>query len=173
MYCCRHYVTATSPEVSFVRISSEPSFGQLQIEAQRRLRMNTNILRTLALLTLGTLSINAQLSRGVVAKVPFDFVAGYKSFPAGEYQLVEGPATTTITIRSRNGKTGAIVMFQRTESLQVHPKSTLVFNRYGAQYFLRQVWVEGDTSSAQLLKTPAESEAEARMPAVTKTVTGS
>jgi len=117
--------------------------------------------------------VNAQLSRGLVAKVPFDFAAGYKSFPAGEYRVFSGPAQGIVSVRSLDGKTSGFVTSQRAESLKAPAKSSLVFNRYGDQYFLSQIWVAGDASSAQVRKTPAELEAARKAGATKESVIAS
>ena len=135
--------------------------------------MKHTALKILALLAIGSVTMHAQLSRGVIAKVPFDFVAGHKSFPAGEYRITSGPARAVITIRSLDGKTGAFAMTQGTESAKAHPQSSLVFNRYGNQYFLKQVLVQGEPSGVELPKTPAELEAEARGSLARTSVTAS
>jgi hypothetical protein len=38
-------------------------------------------------------------------------------------------------------------------------KTKLVFNRYGDQYFLSQIWEEGNLMATQLTKTSAERKA--------------
>jgi len=124
--------------------------------------MNRIVLSILALLVIGSVDMNAQLGLGVIANVPFNFVAGYKSFPAGEYWVKNGPATRTITIQSRDGKVKAFALWQDTESLRPHADSSLVFTKYGDSYFLRQVWVQGNTSGTELLKTRLELQAEAK-----------
>jgi hypothetical protein len=130
-------------------------------------------LRILALLTIGSVTVSAQLSRDLVAKVPFDFVAGYKSFPAGEYRVSSGPAQGLVTVRSLDGKTSGFVMSHRAESVKTQTNSRLIFNRYADRYFLSQIWVEGDTSGAQLRKTPAELEAAERAGITRESVIGS
>ena len=115
------------------------------------------------------MTMNAQLSQGLIAKVPFDFVAGYKSFPAGEYR-VASQSPSVLAVRSLDGKTTGFVLSQRTESVVPPTYSRLVFNKYGDKYFLSQIWAEGITSGAELRKTPTELKASARNTgAVTRT----
>lgn len=117
--------------------------------------MNT-VLKILGLIIVGSLTMSAQLSNGLVAKVPFGFTAGYKSFPAGEYRVFAGPSPGVVSVRSVDGKTGGFVMSQRSESFKTPDKSSLIFNRYGSRYFLSQIWVEGERSGVLFRPTPAE-----------------
>src|SRR6266849_3110595 len=132
-----------------------------------------NALKILALIVVGSLTMSAQLSNGLVAKVPFGFTAGYKSFPAGDYQVFAGPSPGVVWVRSLDGKTGAFVMSQRSESLKTPDKSSLVFNRYGSRYFLSQIWVQGNTSGVLFRPTPAEVKAAKELAANTESVVAS
>jgi len=118
-----------------------------------------NVMKTLMLLIFGSFSMSAQISQPLVAKVPFDFSAGFKSFPAGEYKVLPGPVKGIVTIGSSDGKITGFVSSLGTISLRAQTHSRLIFNRYGNQYFLSQIWIEGTTSGAELYQTPAEREA--------------
>lgn len=135
--------------------------------------MKNNVLRILTVVIVGALTVNAQLSRGVVAKVPFHFAAGYKSFPAGEYRVFSGPSPGIMSVQSVDGKRTGFAMSQRAESRKAPTKSSLVFNRYGDRYFLAQIWVAGDTSGAEVRKTPAELEAAKKAEAAKESVIAS
>jgi hypothetical protein len=121
-----------------------------------------NVLRIVTVL-IGSFSASAQLNRGLLAKVPFHFVAGETSLPAGEYRVSEAGAPGVVSVRSLDGKTGAFVMSRRTESGNVRPKSSLVFNRYGNRYFLSEVRVAGERSGMLFPPTSAEVEAARRL----------
>jgi hypothetical protein len=147
-------------------------YGQLQSKRKGDF-MNNNVLRILALVAIGSITMTAQLSRGLVAKVPFDFAAGYKSFPAGEYSVSPGPAQGIVAVRSLDNKTTGFVMSQRAESPKAPAKSSLVFNRYGDRYFLSRARVAGETSSALLVKSPTEMEAARKAAAAEESVMAS
>jgi hypothetical protein len=57
-------------------------------------------LKIFALLAFASLSINAQWSQGLTAKVPFDFIVGQKNFPAGEYGITIRPETGLALVQS-------------------------------------------------------------------------
>jgi hypothetical protein len=108
--------------------------------------------------TVAVTSIQAQNVGSISVSVPFDFVVSGKTLPAGEYYVLrstEGVPVVT-QIRSRD-KTDLAYFFQ------THPvdgraiqKSKLVFNKYGDQFFLSQVWISGRTVGQELTKTSKE-----------------
>jgi hypothetical protein len=103
-------------------------------------------------------SANAQLSNPIRAKVPFDFNVGDKKLAAGEYTFsrLSFLNATTMLISSVDSSTR---MFQLTSAAQVlRPKneSTLVFHKYGDQYFLEQIWTGGEQEGTQLLESRGE-----------------
>src|SRR5205823_3862937 len=91
------------------------------------------------------------------------FVAGETSLPAGEYRVSEAGAPGVVSVRLLDGKAGAFVMSRRTESGDVRPKSSLVFNRYGNRYFLSEIRVGGERSGMLFPPTSAEVEAARRL----------
>jgi hypothetical protein len=104
-------------------------------------------------------SANAQLSNPIRAKIPFDFNVGDKKLPAGEYtfsRLSGFSDTKTMLVSNVDSSTR---VFQSTLGAQVlTPKnaSTLVFNKYGAQYFLEQIWTGGEQEGTQLPESRGE-----------------
>ena len=82
------------------------------------------------------------------AEIPFDFMVGSKRLPKGEYLIESLNESGTLTIR--NAKKGKAVTFNTIRHKPTDsPKSKLIFNRYGDQYFLARVW---DGSSETVLK---------------------
>ena len=104
-------------------------------------------------------SANAQLIYPIRAKIPFDFSMGDKKLPAGEYTFSPlSGFSGNRTISVSNVDFGTRV-FQSTFGAQVlTPKdeSTLVFNKYGDQYFLEQIWTVGERVGAQLPESRSE-----------------
>jgi hypothetical protein len=126
-----------------------------------------------ALILVTSLSMSAQLGNGLIATVPFGFLAGEKSLPAGEYHVYAGPASGVVTIRSRDGKTGVFLLSQRSESLEAPNQSTLVFHRYGSRYFLSQIWVEGHRSGVEFRPSSTEVRAARELAAAKEAVPAS
>jgi hypothetical protein len=92
------------------------------------------------------------------ADVPFTFIVGDKTLPAGVYTVsILNPTSDrkTLQIRSENGRVSAIVQTAGANAaLARHPK--LVFHRYGEQYFFAQAQLAGDSTSLAATKTRAE-----------------
>ena len=104
-------------------------------------------------------SANAQLSNPIRAKVPFDFNVGDKKLPAGEYTFSRLSGPTENKVMSVNSADGRAHVFQSTfEARVLTPKkdSTLVFHKYGDQYFLEQIWSSGEQEGTQVPKSRSE-----------------
>ena len=94
------------------------------------------------------------------AEVPFSFVVGQKTLPAGEYEIRPGNKVNKDTLwikKTDSSATASVITFgQSGKRKQTGPY--LVFNRYGSQYYLSQVWTEFDQFGRQTPKTAAEKE---------------
>jgi hypothetical protein len=99
--------------------------------------------------------VQAQTPSKVEANVPFDFSAGSANLKAGDYSVRRTGANALI-IRSADGKTTALVNAPLTIGSRDSKSGVrLVFNRYGDQYFLSQVWLTVDTGR-QLFTSDSE-----------------
>jgi hypothetical protein len=123
-------------------------------------------MKTRALVMAGMMALTAMASTRVaqaqelmVVNVPFDFVAGNTTLPAGEYSVkVSGPQGSLLLIDRKDAKAA---MFTNTHAVvknEIQTESKLIFNRYGDRYFLSQVWTEGNSRGRQLLKSAQEKE---------------
>lgn len=105
--------------------------------------------------------VHAQTKSQLKASIPFNFQIGHKTLPAGDYtiQCVNPDAgKTALLIKSVDGRTSRMVIMTPAQAAQVQEQSRLVFNRYGDQYFLSQVWTGGDSYGLELRKARAERE---------------
>jgi hypothetical protein len=121
--------------------------------------MKNQILRSTAILGLFFMlvmaSVNAQTPSRVEVKIPFDFSAGTATLKAGTYRI-KTLSDRALSIRSVDGKTTAIVSAPLLiESRNYRGGERVVFNQYGNQYFLSQVWLTFDTGR-QLFTSGAE-----------------
>jgi hypothetical protein len=95
----------------------------------------------------------------VRANVPFNFSVGTKTLPAGAYDIKTiSSDTTMLLVQARDCKSSMIVGSNAAEALKGAEKTKLVFNRYGSQYFLAEIWAGGATLGHQLPKTSREKE---------------
>lgn len=102
------------------------------------------ILSSLAVLLLAT-AAHAQ-SINVKASVPFDFVVADHLYPAGDYVVKSlGESSAPIRIDGTEPAETRITLSIACDSTKPSPTTKLVFHRMGGQYFLYQVWQEGNT----------------------------
>ena len=121
--------------------------------------MKNPILKTTAIFglffMLAMTSVQAQAPSRVEVKIPFDFAIGKVQLTAGTYSFSK-VTDNTLTIRDVNGKGTTLVDAPLTiGSRDFNAGARLVFNQYGTQYFLSQVWLSSDTGR-QLFTSGAE-----------------
>jgi hypothetical protein len=101
----------------------------------------------------------AQAQDALVVNIPFDFMAGNRNLPAGEYSVKVSQSDARIVLIERKDATAAMFIGTNTVVANtIQSESKLVFNRYGDRYFLSQVWNEGNSRGRQLMKTAREKE---------------
>lgn len=77
-------------------------------------------------------------SSGVQATVPFDFTVGNKVLPAGTYIIKTESSTHVIMIRNHDKPISALSAVYQ-DGKRAQNGGQLVFNKYGAQYFLSEI----------------------------------
>ena len=101
--------------------------------------------------------LSAQAIR-LSANVPFEFVAGLSTLPAGEYQLDNGIGPGVVRIWSEDSRSASLVtslaLSGPRDKTNIQPR--LIFHRYGNQYFLSEVWSGYETSGRMIPVTKAE-----------------
>jgi hypothetical protein len=108
-------------------------------------------------------SANAQS----IANVPFEFVAGSKNLPAGQYYFSDSTAGGEI-VRITAAKKDMSV-FSMTVGLSSNRRveeSKLVFRRYGNRYFLAEIWTAGEHQGQKLLKSREEKAIERELASI-------
>jgi hypothetical protein len=116
-------------------------------------------LMTACLAILVVSSARAQSNGEQRAFIPFSFNVGSKNFPPGEYNVRSlNPQSdkTVLSIRSADGRMTKAILAIPVQTNSAHAKAKLVFNRYGDQYFLAQVWAAEDETGLELQKSRAE-----------------
>jgi len=90
----------------------------------------------------------------VRADVPFDFIVGNKTYPAGSYAVEYTQPQGAFLIHIAEDESRRTLLWSNTvpaQSIEDHsPK--LIFNRYGDEYFLTQVWAGGVFAGRELRK---------------------
>jgi len=124
--------------------------------------MKNQIFKTTAILglffMLAIASVNAQTPSRIEVNIPFDFSVGKATLKAGGYSIKRTSATA-LSLRSADGKTTVLVNAPLTiGSRDSKAGERLVFNQYGNQYFLSQIWLTVDTGR-QLFTESSEKKA--------------
>lgn len=92
-------------------------------------------------------SVFAESRDATVSTVPFDFVIGNTSFPAGTYTIsrVSNQPSGELVIRSKDGKIAAMFHSLTSEPSDPNGEIKLRFRHEGDQYFLTDVFGGLDT----------------------------
>ena len=124
--------------------------------------MTTKIINTLSGLVL-LLAVAAPLHAGSIlnhemtVSVPFGFIAGDKSLPAGDYSVQVNPERGSVVLH-QEGQRPLILLTNQRESTNTPPRGKLVFKRYGANFFLSEVWNQDNATGQALTPSAAEKE---------------
>src|SRR5262245_16335960 len=103
------------------------------------------------------------LANRITVNIPFDFVVGKKTLPAGEYSVRSAQPNSGDSVLSISSKDSRVNVFGFTTAVQsptFTDRGKLVFHRYGDQYFLFQIWSSGTTTGRALAKSRAERDLE-------------
>ena len=101
----------------------------------------TNVVAMGLFLMLAIATVNAQTPTGAEVSIPFDFTAGKANLKAGSYTITR-VSEKTLKIRSADGENSVLVNAPLTIGARDFKSGErLVFNRYGNDYFLTQVWL--------------------------------
>lgn len=106
------------------------------------------------------------IAREQTANIPFSFTVGDKTFAAGSYSIARvNPQSdpAALVIKSLDGRAKKIVLTTSVHAAKAQQNSKLVFNRYGDQYFLAQVWTQADITGLELPRSRSESTLLARV----------
>jgi len=123
--------------------------------------MRNKVLSSIAMLSLffvlAVAGVQAQRPTGVEVNLPFDFTAGKATLKAGRYHIRK-LSGEVFSIRSEDGKQIIVNAPLTVGSRDSKGGARLVFNRYGNDYFLTQVWLTQEIGH-QLFPTKSESRA--------------
>lgn len=139
---------------------------------KQALKAVTMLVSIIALAFMTAVATNAQSgSLQLRANVPFDFVVGDKTLPAGNYAVrqITQSSDGGILISSRDSRHQTIRLSNNVQGRETK-KAKLTFRRYGSTYFLAQVWASGSVEGREMMKSKAERAAEREL---AKNATGS
>lgn len=120
-----------------------------------------NLAILIAMVVLLTAALNAQMvTRQPLFRidVPFAFMVGSTHLPAGHYNVYHPGDPYLVVIEKDDGLARAMAYVHPADTNSDDSSTKLVFNRYGDQYFLSQVWNEPDQQVHHCFKCPMERE---------------
>jgi hypothetical protein len=101
------------------------------------------------------------------ANIPFEFVAGGKTLPAGHYQVASATdGGQVVRIRATESKESTFSLTMGILNRAPAEKGKLVFRRYGNKYFLAEIWQAGDRDGRQMLKSKEERAVERELASI-------
>jgi len=86
--------------------------------------------------------------------IPFDFQTPNQSLPAGHYR-VDVESNHLILLRGAGSAKG-FVMTNDVINKRTPVRGTMVFDRFGDKYYLRQIWTAGNSTGIECPKSRAE-----------------
>jgi len=110
------------------------------------------------LLPLMATAVVAQTSQELVANIPFNFTVCREQMPAGKYKVrpISSANPRALLIASEDNRSVEIVCTRDVQAQKRAGAAKLIFNRYGDQYFLSELWVQGEMTGSQLVKSEQE-----------------
>ncbi len=113
----------------------------------------------LALILLAPLALQAQMAGQQYlfhVDIPFPFVTAGTHLPAGHYHVYHPGDPNLVIIQKDDNRARAVMYVQVSDTDSKAASTKLVFNKYGDQYFLSQVWTERDREVHQTFKCRME-----------------
>jgi hypothetical protein len=111
--------------------------------------MNNKTYRIVAILGIflafAVAGVNAQAPSKVEVNIPFEFSAGKTTLPAGVYSI-KRMSGNNVALRSKDGRSSVILNAPVTNSSSdPNAVERIVFERFGDQYALAQIWLTADS----------------------------
>ena len=109
-------------------------------------------------------------NRELVADIPFNFTVCSQQMPAGKYKVrpMTSASTNVLLVRSEDGQFAEITCTHDLRSSKAASEGKLVFNRYGNQHFLTELWFQGEMTGNQVFKSEREEALIRELPPETK-----
>ena len=96
-------------------------------------------------------------STNMTASVAFDFVVADHAYPAGDYAVKSiSDSGVPILIRNKDEAERGVALSIPCSSVKPSSTTKLVFHHMGGQYFLYQVWTEGNTTGREFPMSKTE-----------------
>lgn len=113
------------------------------------------------LLFAGVPQVHAQVTGPITFTTTFPFAVGHATVPAGSYTIApddDAPGVFQLT----GAHIGVLFLATEAEARQTPAKTEIVFMRYGEEYVLKDIFVEGSATGAESIVGEAERHASKR-----------
>jgi hypothetical protein len=111
--------------------------------------------------------INAQKTTELVADIPFNFTACREQMPAGKYKIypISSANPRMLLVRGEDNRSVEILCTRDVRASKPTSRGKVIFNRYGNEYFLSELWFAGDLSGNQVAMSEREQAIVKTLPA--------
>lgn len=126
---------------------------------RRRIASRLIILVCLSVLLTG--ASKAQSAHSFEVEIPFPFILGDRTLPAGKYlvQRIDPAKPNVLMFKNADSRIVRLMLTHRVEGERPSAVSTLIFVRRQEKLYLFQIWTGGDKNGNQI---PLLNEAERR-----------
>lgn len=99
-----------------------------------------------------------QSDRQTIIYIPFNFTAGEKAFPAGNYvfERIWKNSDSVWVVRRKDNAGKAMLLTRPVRANETQQETRLVFHQYGDLYFLSEIWTAGDTMGREIQTSDRE-----------------
>src|SRR3989442_14152913 len=101
--------------------------------------MQTQLIRNFVVALMAATSVYAQGQR-LTVQVPFEFHVGPSLLPAGTYIVDNDAAPNVVRLKSTDSHNSVMIQTNAVQTLSTTDRGKLIFNKYGEDYFLSQIW---------------------------------
>ena len=105
-------------------------------------------------LLLTAVAASGQLSHQARVTVPFSFIAGGRSIPAGDYKVNVDLSRDLVTLSTDGSNPIMLITYSAWQSQD--SRTYLRFHRYGERWFLEQVAIDGVAEDIPIAKRVKE-----------------
>ena len=101
---------------------------------------------------------SGQSTEPLTFRTPFAFVVGDQVLTAGEYTIRVVSVTGSLSVGSADGTAHVFVNSRPLQKLETESRFKLVFHRYGAHYYMSEIWTPGYKTGRNIVQRPSELE---------------
>ena len=104
------------------------------------------------LLLLTFSSALGQSDRQTIIHIPFNFIVGEKTFPAGQYVIQQNRKDSDLVwaIRHKDNVGNALILTTPVRANDTVEETKLVFHQYDDLYFLAEFWTPGSNTGREI-----------------------